>query len=161
MNNKTLIVYFSEFGTTEKFAKAIQERTKGDIFKIEPVKEYMTGYDELANYSKAERDNNERPEFKGTIEDISKYDTIFIGYPMWWYTFPMIIRTFLDKYDLTEKKVIPFNTHEGSGDGGTYKELQEYIPNAKVEQNGLAIRGGDMEREGSSKINDWLDKLGF
>lgn len=155
---KNLIVYFSASGNIEKFAKEIQELVGGDIFKIEPVKEYPTEYESLAEYAKMERDRNLRPEIKDSIDDISKYDTIFIGYPMWWYTFPQIIRTFLDTYDLSGKTIIPFNTHEGSADGGIYKELQDYVPKAKV-LIGLPICGSNMEYDQKGNTKEWLDSL--
>ena len=92
---------------------------------------------------KKERDNDTRPEIK-TLPDVANYDYIFIGYPMWWYTYPQIIRTFIESVDLSGKTIIPFNTHEGSGDGGTYKELQEALPDSKV-LVGLPIRGENLK----------------
>ena len=77
---------------------------------------------------------------------------------MWWYTFPQIIRTFLDSYDFSGKIIVPFNTHEGSGDGGTYKEMKDYVENAKV-LIGLPIRGTNMEYDQKGNIKEWLDGL--
>ena len=158
---KTLITYFGTYGTTKKFAESIRDLTGGDLFEIEPVKPYDTDtshYEELAEYAKKERDNDERPEIK-TLPNVADYDYIFIGYPMWWYTYPQIIRTFIESVDLSEKTIIPFNTHEGSGDGGTYRELQEALPNSKV-LIGLPIRGQnlkDFDQKGN--IKEWLDSL--
>ena len=158
---KTLITYFGTYGSTEKFAKDIAELTGGDLFEIEPVKPYdkdTAHYEELAEYAKKERDNDERPAIK-TLPDVSNYDYIFIGYPMWWYTYPQIIRTFIESVDLSGKNIIPFNTHEGSGDGGTYKELQEALPNSKV-FIGLPIRGENMRSyDQKGNIKEWLDEL--
>lgn len=156
--SKSLVVYFSESGNTEEFAKEIQELVNGDIFKIEPLTPYPTEYDSLAEYAKMERDKDLRPKIKNSIKNISEYNTIFIGYPMWWYTFPQIIKTFLDTYDLSGKTIIPFNTHEGSGDGGTYKELQDYLPNSKV-LIGLPICGSNMKYNQKGNIKEWLDSL--
>lgn len=156
--NKILIAYFSETGNTDKFANIIHDQIGGDLFKIEPVVAYPTGQ-ELFDYTKKEQDNDERPEIKGTV-NINDYDTIFIGYPIWWYEVPQIIKTFLDQYDLSGKKVIPFNTHEGSGDGGTYNYIKGQEPNADV-LKGLPIRGGNMSSDQSGTISNWLKGLGF
>lgn len=158
---KTLITYFGTYGTTKKFAEGIKELTGGDLFEIEPVVPYDTDtahYEELANYAKKERDNDERPAIK-TLPNVDDYDYIFIGYPMWWYTYPQIIRTFIESVDLSGKTIIPFNTHEGSGDGGTYKELQEALPNSKV-LIGLPIRGQNLkDYDQKGNIKEWLDGL--
>ena len=158
---KTLITYFGTYGATEKFAKDIEKLTGGDLFEIEPVVPYdkdTAHYEELAEYAKKERDLDLRPAIK-SLPDVSKYDYIFIGYPMWWYTYPGIIRTFIESVDLSGKIIIPFNTHEGSGDGGTYKELQEALPNSKV-LIGLPIRGENMKNyDQTGNIKEWLDSL--
>ena len=158
---KTLITYFGTYGTTEKFAKNIAELTGGDLFELEPVIPYdkdTAHYEELAEYAKKERDNDTRPEIK-TLPDVTNYDYIFIGYPMWWYTYPQIIRTFIESVDLSGKTIIPFNTHEGSGDGGTYKELQEALPDSKV-LVGLPIRGENLKNyDQKGNIKEWLDEL--
>ena len=158
---KTLITYFGTYGTTKKFAEGISELTGGDLFELEPLKPYDTNpenYEELANYAKKERDNDERPAIK-TLPNARDYDYIFIGYPMWWYTYPQIIRTFIESVDLSGKTIIPFNTHEGSGDGGTYKELQEALPNSKV-LIGLPIRGQNLkDYDQKGNIKEWLDSL--
>ena len=157
-NQNVLIAYFSETGNTEKFANIIHDQIGGDLFKIEPVTPYPEG-DELFDYTKEEQDEDRRPEIQGTV-DISKYDTVFIGYPIWWYEVPQIIKTFLDQYDLSGKTIIPFNTHEGSGDGGTYDYIAEQEPNATMLE-GLPIRGGNMEENQTDRISNWLGELGF
>lgn len=156
--SKPLIVYFSESGTTKKFAEDIKDITGGDLFRIEPAFKYPTEYEELADFARNERDRDLRPEIKNKLNNLDDYNNVFLGYPMWWYTFPQIIRTFLDTYDLSGKTIIPFNTHEGSGDGGTYKELQDYVPNAKV-LVGLPIRGTNMKYDQKGNIKEWLDSL--
>lgn len=159
--SKILIAYFSCYGTTRKFAKEIQE-LGGDLYEIEPVIEYdgdMSHYEQLAEYAKKERDNDERPGIK-SLPDISRYDYVFLGYPMWWYTYPQIIRTFIESLDFKGKTIIPFNTHEGSYDGGTYEQLRKSLPDSKILQ-GLAIRGGDMQSDQSKRISNWLERLGL
>lgn len=158
-NSDILIVYFSETGNTEILAELIHEQVGGDMFRIEPVTPYPQG-EELFDYTKAEQDNDERPEISGSVENMEQYDTVFIGYPIWWYEVPQIIKTFLDDYDLSGKKVIPFNTHEGSRDGGTYDYIAEQEPDAEVLE-GLPIRGGDMQKDQSETVQNWLEGLGY
>ncbi|URZ16672.1 hypothetical protein CLFE_027190 [Clostridium felsineum DSM 794] len=156
---RALVVYFSESGNTQKLAKTISDQVGGDFRRIEPVKVYPTGQ-ELFDYTKKERDNNGRPKFKNLNINMYDYDVIFVGYPMWWYTLPMIMYTFFDEYDFSGKTIIPFNTHEGSGDGGTYSTIKKFEPKAKV-LDGLAIRGGDMQSDQTETVIKWLDKLGL
>lgn len=113
-NKKVLVVYFSETGNTQKLAKLISDEVGGDFRRIETVKPYPTGQ-ELFDYTKNERDNDERPELKDLEVNMDDYDVVFVGYPIWWYTLPMPIYTFFDKYDFDDKIIVPFNTHEGSG----------------------------------------------
>ena len=90
--------------------------------------------------------------------DIEGYDRIYIGYPMWWYTFPMIIYTFFDKYDFSGKTIIPFNTHMGSGDGGTYDTIRKLEPKAKV-LTGLPVEMRDAENGPAKAVERWLNSL--
>lgn len=109
---------------------------------------------------KNERDNNIKPELKDLGINIDDYDTIFIGYSIWWYQMPMPMYTFFDTYDFDGKTIVPFNTHEGSGDGGIYDDIKKLEPNSTVLE-GLPIRGGDMANDQSSKVDNWLKDLGF
>lgn len=157
--SKILIAYFSETGNTDKLAQIIHEQTGGELFRIEPVTPYPTG-DALFDYTKSEQDNDERPEIAGTVENMEQYDTVFIGYPIWWYEVPQIIKTFLDEYDLSGKTVVPFNTHEGSRDGGTYLYIAGQEPGATILE-GLPIRGGDMQNDQTQTVREWLDRIGY
>ena len=162
-SSKVLVVYFSQGGNTQKLAKLISDKVGGDFVRIETVQTYPnpeTNYNELADMAKKERDNDERPELKDLDINLDDYDTIFVGYPIWWYTLPMPMYTFFDTYDFSEKTIVPFNTHEGSGNGGTYETIKDFEPKATV-LNGLAIRGGDMANDQSSKVDNWLKELGF
>ena len=158
-SDRVLVVYFSETGNTQKLAQEIYEQVGGDFRRIEPVKPYPTGQ-ELFDYTKEERDEDARPEFKDLNINLDDYDYIFVGYPMWWYTLPMMMYTFFDTYDFSGKTIIPFNTHEGSGDGGTYETIKEFEPNATV-LDGLPIRGGDMSKDQTDTVKEWLKGLGF
>lgn len=92
-SDRVLVVYFSNGGNTQKLAKEVFDQVGGDFRRIEPTTPYPEG-DELYDYTKAEQDNDERPEFKDLNIDMSQYDTVFIGYPIWWYTYPQIILSF-------------------------------------------------------------------
>lgn len=157
---KNLIVYFSVFGSTEKFAKMIQENVHGDLIEIKPVVPYQTGYKELMSFSKQEVDRGILTEFVDPDINIDDYENVFVGYPMWWYSYPPIIKNFFKKYDMSGKTIIPFNTHEGSGDGGTYREIARDLPNSRV-LSGLAIRGGDVSDKKMKDIQSWLNEIGF
>ena len=157
---KKLILYFSVYGTAKAVAQEIAMQTGADLVEIEPVIPYDSNrdhYNALADYAKREHDENMRPEIKNHI-DLGDYDTIFIGYPMWWYTFPMIIYTLFDQYDFAGKTIIPFNTHMGSGDGGTYQTIRQLEPNARVLE-GLPVEMRDAERGASAAVARWLKKL--
>ena len=174
---KILVIYFSSANTTDVdvissatpkaggagatgyIANYIHSKVGGDIEKLTPVKDYDTSYNGTLDEAKAERDSDERPEFKELSVNPEDYDVIFVGYPMWWYTRPMIIYSFFDKYDFSGKTIIPFNTHEGSGDGGTYDEIKKDEPNATV-LDGLAVRGNSAEKS-DKEIDSWLDSLGY
>lgn len=156
---KVLVLYFSETGNTQALAKTISDQVGGDFRRIEPVTAYP-GEDELTDYAKAEKENNERPAMKALDVNPEEYDVIFIGYPIWWYTMPMIIYTFLDEYDLSGVTIVPYNTHEGSGDSGTYETIQDLEPNATVLE-GLAVRGNKMSSDQTETVVKWLESIGF
>ena len=156
---KILTVYFSWSGNTDAFANYIHDTAGGDIVRINPVKAYPENYDDVADYAKEERDKKARPEFKDLGVNPEEYDVIFVGYPIWWYTLPMIMFTFFDTYDFSGKTIIPFNTHEGSGDGGTYDTIKELEPSATV-LDGHAIRGGSIAGA-ESEVKEWLSGLQY
>ena len=120
-------------------------------------------YDELTDVAKQEQRNNARPEIASEIPDISQYNTIFIGAPVWWGDWPMIMYTFFENNDLSGKRLSPFSTHAGSGLSGFDRSLASACPDSEV-LGGLAIRGRDAQDnpEGvRSSVNDWLAGLGF
>ena len=159
---KNLVLYFSVYGTAKKVAEEIAKQVHGDLLEIEPVVPYDSNrdhYNALAKYAKEEHDKDMRPAIKTHI-DVSGYDNIFIGYPMWWYTFPMIIYTLFDQVDFSGKTVIPFNTHLGSRDGGTYKTVAKLAKGAKV-LKGLPVEMNDAEAGASAAVTQWLRQLGM
>ncbi|MBQ6468317.1 MAG: NAD(P)H-dependent oxidoreductase [Clostridia bacterium] len=158
--SKNLVLYFSVYGTAKAVAEEIAKQTGADIQEIMPVLSYdsnRANYNSLAAFAKKEHDEDMRPAIKDKI-NIENYDNIFIGYPMWWYTFPMIIYTLFDKYDFSGKTIIPFNTHMGSGDGGTYKTIAKLEPNAKV-LKGLPVEMSAAERGSEKTVSKWLESL--
>ena len=160
--SKALVVYFSVYGTAKKTAEEIARQTGADLMEIEPAVPYDSNrdhYNALAKLAKLEHDTNARPAIKNEIP-VRDYDTIFVGYPMWWYTFPMILYTFFDKYDFSGKTIVPFNTHMGSGDGGTYRTIKELEPDANV-LPGLPMEMSDAERGNAKAVSRWLQKLGL
>ena len=159
---KNLVLYFSVYGTAKKTAEEIARQTGADLVEIEPVTPYdsdRSHYNALARLAKKEHDEDARPAIKNELP-IADYDTIFIGYPMWWYTFPMILYTLFDRYDFSGKTIIPFNTHMGSGDGGTYETIAELEPNAKL-LTGFPIEMQEAEAGQSAAIEKWLKDIGI
>ena len=172
---KILIAYFFFFvenynvgrvdiGSTELIAGHVKEYLgdKADVFKIDPVIPYPVGYEDTKTISTREKDNNERPAFKGDV-DISQYDVILLGYPIWYGDYPMIINTFLEKYDFSGKTIIPFNTHEGSGNAGTFSRLKSKMTGATVNMDGFTIAGTAARQTASAKeaTKNWLKGLGY
>ena len=156
---RTLIVYFSHTGNTENVANFIHEEVGGDIVKLEPVNAYTEDYDTLLDVAQEEQQSNARPELTTTIDNIDEYDTIFLGYPIWWGDCPMAIYTFLDKYDLSGKTIAPFCTSGGSGLSGTPRSIQSEEPNATVTE-GLSV-SDSRSSNSQSAVQSWLSEIGF
>lgn len=156
---KILVVYFSQTGNTETVANFIHEAVGGDIVKLETEQTYTSDYNELLDVAQEERRNNARPALRTQINNIDEYDTIFLGYPIWWGDMPMPIYTFLDNYDLSGKTIAPFVTSGGSGLSGTPQDIQSEEPNATV-TGGLSIRDNNVESSQSS-VEQWLSQIGF
>ena len=160
-SSKVLVVYFSQSGNTQKLAKLISDRVGGDFVRIETVQTYPTEYNELADFAKNERDNNIKPELKDLEIDIDDYDTIFIGAPVWWGDFPMIMYTLFEKVDMNGKRIVPFSTHGGSGLSGFDTKLKRLYPNANVTK-GLAITGADAQNKKENvkkEVDNFIESL--
>lgn len=154
-DGKVLVAYFSWSGNTEEMASYIAQQTGGDLLKIEPETPYPTDYNECGQVAQIERDNNDRPAIANLPESIDEYDTILIGYPIWWHTAPMIIGTFLESYDLTGKDIYPF-TQSASMDREQFENSMDFIrqsaPNANV-HDGLFVRPSN-----TSAIDSYLSE---
>jgi flavodoxin len=165
---KSLIVYFShagenysvgnvKVGNTKIVADYIKEFTGADEFEVVCVKNYDMPYSELIKVAKDEQQRGEKPAFKGEVKNMAQYDTVFVGTPIWWGTFPQVMFTFFDKYDLNGKTIIPFSTHEGSGLGSIVSDLKRIYPKAKV-VNAFSMYGHEV-RSGKAKVEKWIKSI--
>lgn len=142
---KTLIAYFSWSGNTVTMAQTIADKTGGELFEIVPMTPYPEEYTPCTEVALEERDSNARPEIKNLPASIEEYDTIFIGYPIWWHTAPMIIGTFLENYDLSGVEVYPF-TQSASMDEEQFENSMEFVRECAGSGNvhdGLFSRASD------------------
>ena len=158
MAKKTLVAYFSASGVTARLAKAIAEAAGADLFEIQPevpyTKEDLDWTNKNSRSSLEMNDPNSRPAIAGQVEDMEQYDTIFIGFPIWWYVAPKIIHTFLESYDFSGKTLIPFATSGGSGMGQTDKVLKESCSGAVHWKPGKRFAGTD-----KGQIQEWIHSL--
>lgn len=155
---KTLVAFFSASGETEKLAKTLASVVDGTLYQIKPETEYtpadLDWQDKQSRSTIEMQDPACRPPLAGGVEDISQYDTIFIGFPIWWYEAPRVVQTFLESYDLTGKAVIPFATSGGSDMGNTDSILQRSAPKANWKL-GKRLKATASAQE----VNDWLESL--
>ena len=155
--SKKLVAFFSASGTTKKAAEMIAEEANADLFEIEPKVSYtkadLNWMDKKSRSSVEMSDKKYRPEIMEKEMDISPYDEIFLGFPIWWYVAPTIINTFLEAHDFSGKKIVLFATSGGSGFGNTVKELQPSAPDAVITEGRLLNRGTKQE------ISEWFSHL--
>lgn len=180
-NGKILIAYFAEaensevdavaspsivtingntVGRMRALADMIQAKTGGDLFSIQTSVDYPADIGALIEYAADEQENNVRPELTSHIENLDNYDTIFIGYPNWWYDMPMVLYSFFDEYDFSGKTIIPFNSHNGSRFSSTIQTIQELEPNATVITDGFTISERNVA-DAEDDINEWLNGLEY
>lgn len=179
IDGKTLVVYFTEpedsgtdavagasrvvedgevVGNTQFLAETISEETDAELFRIETVNVYPSDHDELVDYGEQERNEDARPELKSSIDDLDSYDTIFIGYPIWFNDLPMPLYTFLDEHDFSGKTIIPFSTNGGSSMSGTITTITDMEPDAEVSDNGKSI-SRDSIAGSKQEIVDWVNEF--
>ena len=162
-NQKTLVAYFSWSGNTTEIANYIAGKTGADTFEIVTEKEYPTEYQPCTEVAKAEKEANARPAIKGTVENFDQYDVIFIGCPVWWYTGPMAMMTFLESYNFEGKTVIPFCTAY-SGPSQTLKAIVDATPKSE-HKDGICIVTKELGGKGLDKkhgeVDAWLKKIRF
>ena len=170
---KSLVIVFSradenysvgyiEKGNTMILAEMIANKTGAELFEVKPEKKYPADYDNCIDVAKREQNQKARPAILED-KDISDYDTIFFGYPVWWGDIPMCMYTFVEAHDWSGKKIIPFCTHEGSAAGRTEGTLKRTMKGAEILKP-LAIRGAvaqNRRSEADKEISGWLRSLGF
>ena len=173
----SLVVYFSrtgeqysvgviEKGNTAIVAEMIALQTGADLFEVIPADDhYPMTYNALTDVARKEQRDKARPAYMGEVPDLSQYDTVFIGAPVWWGDWPMIMYTFFEKNKdaLAGKRLVPFSTHEGSGLSGFDRKLSSACPGSIV-LKGLAIRGNDCQKKQDrvrESVKKWISDLGI
>lgn len=151
--SQKLVAYFSASGVTKRYAETLAKATGADLFEIKPKVPYTSAdlnWQNQNSRSSVEMKNpDSRPEIAEKLPDMNRYDTVFVGFPIWWYVAPTIINTFLESYDFSGKTVIPFATSGGSGMGKTADVLRKICPAADI-KDGKVLNG--MAEE---KIAQW------
>lgn len=133
-----------------------------DLFSIQTSVDYPGDIDELIDYASSEQEEDVRPELTSHIENLDDYDTVFIGYPLWWYDLPQVMDSFFDEYDFSGKTLIPFDVHNGSRLYDTVETIQELEPDARVITDGFAISQSTVAEETESvaeEVGSWLQGL--
>ncbi len=153
---KKLVAYFSASGVTKRIAETLAETVGADIYEIKPVKPYtaadLNWMDKNSRSSVEMRDKSSRPKIEGKLDNMSDYDTIFVGFPIWWYVAPTIINTFLESYDLSGKKIVLFATGGSSGFGRTKDRLLQSAKGATI------IEGKILNGATPSDIKAWAEQ---
>lgn len=155
MQKKILITYYSHTGNTKYLAEKIQAKIGGNIEQIIPIKAYPNDYDEVVEKVKAEKVQKFMPELKPITKDLSQYDIIFVGTPVWWYTFSSPVRTFLTKNDFAGKVIVPFCTHGGGGEASTFTDMKILVPKSEI-KTGFSVYGHNVNDE---MLENWLNSL--
>jgi len=156
-NSKTLVAYFSATGTTMEAASRLAQAANADLHEIVPEKQYtaadLNWNDKSSRSSVEMADKSSRPAIASRVENMEQYDTVFVGFPIWWYIAPTIINTFLEQYDLAGKTIIPFFTSGGSGAGETLKYLKPSAPDAHW------LNPKNLNYMSQSEMKAWVDSL--
>ena len=158
--SKKLVAFFSASGVTGKVAKDLAEVANADVFEIKPETPYteadLNWRDDNARSTVEMKDKSSRPPMAGNDIDISGYDVIFVGFPIWWYVAPTIINTFLEGHDFSGKTIILFATSGGSGFGKTVEGLRGSVSDSAAIQEGRSLNG----RPSAQELKSWVESLG-
>ena len=182
--SRTLIIYFSqpeeikpdavdgfsgasvlqkntpETGSTQFVAQLIQKQTHGDLFRIETVTPYPRQHDALLRVAEKEQQTNARPSLKTPLPDLNDYDTIYVGYPIWWYTMPMVIYSLFEQNDFSGKTVVPFTTHGGSRLADSLREIARMQPQARLVTRALSISRNDVSGpDVPAQVEQWIKQV--
>ena len=162
--NKILVVYFSWSGHLDSMAHWVADETGGDLYRVTAKDPYPENYNQTADRAKQEQDNDVRPEIVVDIteEQMAQYDTVFFGFPVWWYDLQMSMWTFLENYDFSGKTIIPFFSHEGSSNGaGALPTIEKLAEGATVRSDdALSIRGGKVDGS-ENDVREWVKGLDY
>ena len=162
--NRILVVYFSWSGHLDSMAHWVADETGGDLYRVTAADPYPEDYNATADRAKQEQDDDVRPEISVDItpEQMSEYDTIFFGFPVWWYDLPMPMWTFLENYDFSGKTIIPFFSHEGSSNGANaLPTVEKLAVGATVRSDdALSIRGGNVD-SAENDVRAWVQGLNY
>ncbi|MBO1305615.1 NAD(P)H-dependent oxidoreductase [Enterococcus sp. 669A] len=150
----SLVAYFSYSGNTQQIAESIAEKTGSEVFEITTAEGYPEDYDSVVDLAQEERNDQARPELGSELTNLEEYDTIYLGYPIWWSDMPMAVYSFLDDYDLAGKRIVPFCTHGGSGLSSTDTAIADEEPEATVLE-GLALWDSAID-DADAEIDEWL-----
>lgn len=163
-NGNILVVYFSWSGHLDSMAHWVADETGGDLYRVTAADPYPENYDDTADRAKQEKDDGIRPEIVVGItqEQMAGYDTVFFGFPVWWYDLPMSMWTFLESYDLSGKTIIPFFSHEGSSNGASALPTIETLATGATVRSGdaLSIRGENVDGA-ENEVREWVRGLGL
>ena len=158
MDKKILIAYYSRSGNTKTIAKEIQKQTNAEMFELIPPQKYPSGYDEMTEFAKKEIEQNTTPPLKEN-KDISSYDVIFVGTPIWWCKMATPVKSFLKENNFEGKTIVPFVTHGGGGGYSISKDMQKLAPKAKVLNQFTVYGSGDSTTP--NEISNWISTLKF
>ena len=157
--SKVLVAYFSASGVTAGLAKKLAQEIQADLFTIEPETPYTDADLDWRNQNSRSslemKDPNFRPTIKNQVDDISQYELIFVGFPVWWYREPSIIDTFMESYAFTGQTIVPFATSGGSSIGNAGANMQKLAPNAKV-LAGKRLAANASGKELAAWAAEWL-----
>lgn len=159
IGKKVLVVYYSRTGNTEALAQEVAKLTNGTTFKVEPVNAYPDEYRETTEQAKKELADGYLPPIKTALNDISSYDVIFVGYPIWWGTTPTPMKTLFKDTDFKGKVIIPFCTHGGGGVSRSIDDIEKEAPSANVVKNPFVTSNGTNSIR-NGELKKWIDSLG-
>ncbi|WP_328468948.1 flavodoxin [Actinoplanes sp. NBC_00393] len=157
--NSTHVVDGKVLGNTQHVAQIIQARTGAELFRIETAQPLPLDFPVLEKQALQEQESDARPELKALVSNLDDYDTVFVGYPIYWYDMPMPLYTFLERHEFGGKTIIPFTTHGGSRLSGTVEKIAEKLGDATVVDNAFTISRDDMD-SAEDEVGAWLDSLG-
>ncbi len=147
-------------GNVAQMAAWIQQETGGDLFSIRVKEPYSADYDECLDRAADEKAENARPVLSERVADMAEYDTVFLGFPNWWYSAPMAVFSFLEENDLNGKKVVLFCSHGTGGLASSVKDISAVLPDSEIETNVLGVYRDDIP-ECQETINNWLEEIGY